>query len=203
MNMPNQESDQNVSDADGRLISGHNYDGIEEYDNPMPGWWVWLFVLSIAWSPIYLLGVHQFGFINNYDDDLELKQAEIAEMQSAFESQNPQVQVTDESIAAYVGVVEHEVAGAALFSTNCAMCHGNSGEGLIGPNLTDAYWIHGNSNTDIFNVISEGVLEKGMTPWESVLSVEERSQLVSYIQSIIGTDPAGAKAPEGNMVEGT
>ena len=195
--------DQSVNDGDGRIISGHNYDGIEEYDNPMPGWWVWLFILSIIWTPIYLLGVHQFDFINDYEDDLALKQAELAEMRSSFEDANPTEEINDESIAAYVGVAEHEAAGAALYSTNCAMCHGNQGEGLIGPNLTDAYWIHGSSNTDMFNIITEGVLDKGMTPWGGILSVEQRSQLVSYIHSLQGSNPAGAKAPEGDLVENT
>ena len=201
MNMPNHDTYQSAQDGDGSIISGHSYDGIEEYDNPMPGWWVWMFVASIIWTPIYMLCVHQFDFINDYQDDLALKQADLADMRSSFEEANPKETVTDESIAAYVGVAEHQAAGAEIYSTNCAMCHGNAGEGLIGPNLTDAYWIHGNSNADVFNVITNGVLEKGMTPWESVLSVEERSQLVSYIHSLLGSNPAGAKAPEGDLIE--
>ena len=201
MNMPNHDTYQTATDGDGSIISGHNYDGIEEYDNPMPGWWVWMFVLSIIWTPIYLLGVHQFDFINDYQDDLALKQADLESMQASFEDANPTEIVSEESIAAFVGVVDHETAGADLYSTNCAMCHGNSGEGLIGPNLTDAYWIHGNSNTDIFDVISNGVLDKGMTPWESVLTTEQRSQLVAYIHSLQGSNPSGAKAPEGDLID--
>jgi len=181
------------------LIAGHKYDGIEEYDNPMPGWWVWLFVAAIVWSPIYVLGVHQFGFINSYEDDLADKQAELAEWRAAYEEANPTVEVTDESIAAYVGVAEHVEAGSALFTKNCAMCHGNAAEGLIGPNLTDEYWIHGPTNSNLFGVITNGVLEKGMTPWGSILSVEERSQLIAFIRSVAGSNPPGGKAPEGEI----
>ena len=67
--------------------------------------------------------------------------------------------------------------------------------------MTDAYWIHGNTNTDIFNVISKGVIEKGMAPWENVYTPEQRAELVAFIQSIQGTNPPNAKAPEGELVE--
>lgn len=190
-------SDQNLPSPEESLISGHSYDGIEEYDNPMPGWWVWIFWLSIAFAPIYVLGVHYFGFINSYEDDLADSQAAIQEVRDAWEAQNPTFEVSNEAIAAYIGVDEHIQAGAQLYSANCSMCHGNDGEGLIGPNLTDDYWVHGNQNVDIFNVITNGVLDKGMTPWGSILTPEQRSQLVAYIRTLEGTDPENAKAAEG------
>ena len=83
----------------------------------------------------------------------------------------------------------------------CAACHGAEGQGLIGPNLTDAYWIHGNTNVDIFNVISNGVVEKGMAAWEAVYTPEQRAELVAFIKSIQGTNPTDAKAPEGELME--
>lgn len=179
------------------IITGHSYDGIEEYDNPMPGWWVWTFWLSIAFAPIYVLGVHYFGFIDSYEDDLADSQAAIQEVRDAWVAENPTFEVSNEAIAVYVGVDEHIQAGKQLFSANCSMCHGNDGEGLIGPNLTDDYWVHGNQNVDIFNVITNGVLEKGMTPWGGVLTPEQRSQLVAYIRTLEGTEPENPKAPEG------
>jgi len=200
MNTPHHDQDDQNTDADGSIISGHLYDGIEEYDNPMPGWWVWMFVASIIWTPIYILGVHQFDFINSYEDDLALAQAELVEMRQASEATSPSADVDDEMLAAYFGNAEHEAAGRAMFSANCAMCHGNAGEGLIGPNLTDDYYIHGNAPTDVYQVISEGVLDKGMTPWGAILSVEERAQLVAYVKTLNGTNPEGAKAPEGDHV---
>ncbi len=199
MTMSENESKTNSTVPDEPIISGHSYDGIEEYDNPMPGWWVWLFIASIVWSPIYILGVHQFGFINSYEDDLSEQQTELVEIRAAFEAANPTATVTEESIAAYVGVQEHIDSGAVLYSTNCAMCHANNAGGLIGPNLTDEYWIHGSKNTDMFTVITEGVLEKGMTPWGAFLSAEQRSQLIAFIRSVQGSNPEGAKAPEGDM----
>ncbi|PIQ62523.1 MAG: nitrogen fixation protein FixP [Bacteroidetes bacterium CG12_big_fil_rev_8_21_14_0_65_60_17] len=186
---------------DDPLIQGHNYDGIEEYDNPMPGWWVWLFWICVAFAPLYVLGMHVFDIIPTYEERLEAEQAELAELRTAWEAQNPTFEISNSAIAEFVGIEEAILAGEALFSANCAVCHGNNGEGLIGPNLTDSYWIHGNENVDIFNVITDGVLDKGMTPWGNVLSPEERSQLVAYIRSIKGSDPEGAKAPQGTLYE--
>lgn len=188
--------------ADDNLISGHMYDGIEEYDNPMPPWWVWLFVITIIWTPIYILGVHQFGFINSYYDDLADEQAELAELREAAEQANPSVEVDNLYLASFFGNAAAEQAGSATFSQYCAACHGNNGEGLIGPNLTDDYWIHGASPSDLFGVITDGVLDKGMTPWASILSVEERAQLVAYINTLHGSEPDNAKEPQGDLIEG-
>jgi len=193
---PNQSASQ-----DEPLIEGHSYDGIEEYDNPMPGWWVWLFWICVAFAPVYVLGMHVFDILPTYEEKLASDQAELAEIRTAWEAQNPTFEVSNDAIAAFVGVEEAIAAGQELYSANCAVCHGSSGEGLIGPNLTDAYWIHGNENVDIYTVITEGVLDKGMTPWGSILAPEERSELVAYIRSIEGTDPEGAKEPQGTLYE--
>lgn len=183
--------------SDDTIIAGHNYDGIQEYDNPMPGWWLWIFWATIIFAPVYILGVHVFDFIDTYDDDLQESLAELEEVRSAYELQNPSFEPTEENLAAYVGDDDAETAGQALFSANCAACHGPDGGGLIGPNLTDDYWIHGPTNQDIYRIITEGVLDKGMTPWESVLSPEERAHLVAYIRSLEGTDPPDAREPQG------
>ena len=179
------------------IIQGHSYDGIQEYDNPMPGWWVGIFWLCVVFAPIYILGVHVFGFINTYEDDLAASQAQLQEVRDAWEAENPTFEISNDAIAAFVGIQDQIDAGAVLFGANCAMCHGEQGQGLIGPNLTDAYWIHGNQHTDLFTVITDGVLDKGMTPWGSILTPEERSQLVAYIRSIEGSEPDGAKEPQG------
>ena len=198
--MSDQEPRNNAPDNDDHIISGHMYDGIEEYDNPMPPWWVWIFILSIIWTPFYILGVHQFDWINSYEEDLAAQQAEIQDLRAAAQAANPVEEVDDAYITAFFGNTEAETAGAASFGAYCAACHGSAGEGLIGPNLTDEYWIHGDSPTAIFTVITKGVLEKGMTPWESMLTAEERAHLVAYVQSLRGSDPPNAKEPQGELV---
>ena len=190
-----------VSTTEEPILREHTYDGIQEYDNPMPGWWLWLFWATIIFAPIYILGVHVFGFIPTYQDDLESGQAEIAAMRSAAEATAAPFEVTPELMAQYIGNEEHIGNGAQTFASYCLMCHGDKGQGLIGPNLTDNYWIHGPSDEDLFGVITNGVPEKGMTPWGSILSNVQRAELIAFIRSIAGTNPPGGKGPEGEPYE--
>jgi cytochrome c oxidase cbb3-type subunit III len=184
------------------LIQGHNYDGIEEYDNPMPGWWLWIFWITVIFAPIYFVGVHQAGFINTYTDDLAADQAEMQAVRDAYEATNPSFQVDDATLATFVADPAAVEAGATIFAANCLPCHGPQGGGLIGPNLTDDYWIHGANHTDLFNVITNGVVEKGMTPWGNILTPEQRAQVIAFVRSLHGTNPAGAKEPQGTLVTG-
>jgi cytochrome c oxidase cbb3-type subunit 3 len=88
-------------------------------------------------------------------------------------------------------------AGKAVFESKCTACHGQELQGLIGPNLTDKFWIHGGNRMDIVKVIREGVSDKGMPPWGPILKKEEVYSVTAYILSKQGSNPAGAKAPEG------
>lgn len=192
-------SDPHISD-DGPM-KGHRYDGIREYDNPMPGWWVWIFILSIIFAVIYVLGLHVFGFINSYEDDLAEGIENLEVMRMAYAGQASPLETDPAALAAII-----EDPGAASLSltnyaTYCAACHGDEGQGLIGPNLTDRYWIHGGSNERLFEVISTGITDKGMPGWESVLSSEDRARLVALIRSMAGTNPPNAKEPQGELLE--
>lgn len=185
-----------------RPIQGHRYDGIKEYDNPMPGWWLWIFWATVLFAPVYILGVHAFGFINSYQDDLAEGEAELQAVRDAYEQANPTFTADEETLAGYVGDPAAIEAGSQIFATNCSPCHGNAGQGLIGPNLTDHYWIHGHRNTDLFEVITNGVVAKGMTPWGAVLTPEQRAQVIAFIRSIQDSNPPGAKEPQGELYEG-
>jgi cytochrome c oxidase cbb3-type subunit 3 len=92
-------------------------------------------------------------------------------------------------------------AGGEMYQAVCAACHGDQGQGVIGPNLTDPYWIHGGTTVDIFTVISDGILSAGMPAWSAQYSPEERAQITAFVASLEGTDPPGAKAPQGELVE--
>jgi cytochrome c oxidase cbb3-type subunit III len=89
--------------------------------------------------------------------------------------------------------------GKSIYKTACAVCHGNAGEGLVGPNMTDDYWIHGGSIKDIFKVIKYGVIDKGMKPWKDDYSPNQIAQLSSYIKSMRGTNPPNPKEPQGEL----
>ena len=81
----------------------------------------------------------------------------------------------------------------------CAACHGDKGQGGIGPNLTDAYWIHGGDVKSVFKVVKYGVLEKGMISWKDEMKPGEMQAVVSYIFTLQGTNPDGAKEPQGQL----
>jgi cytochrome c oxidase cbb3-type subunit 3 len=90
-------------------------------------------------------------------------------------------------------------AGKALFSKTCIACHMSKGEGGVGPNLTDEYWLHGGSINDIFKTIKYGYPDKGMQSWQTTYSPVQMQQLASYIKSLKGSNPPNAKAPQGDL----
>lgn len=185
------------------LMQGHSYDGIQEYDNPMPGWWVWLLWASVAFAILYFVGITYFDWINTYEDDLAESLEELEMIRQAHaETEGEGFEVTEVNIEEnYVGFEEHIASGRETYQRFCASCHGDQGEGLIGPNLTDQHFMHGGSNVDIFQVLTDGVAGQGMPGWENSTTPEERAQLVAFIRSIEGTDPPDAKEPEGEFVE--
>lgn len=171
----------------------HEYDGIQELDNPVPLWFNALFYGTITFGLIYLLVYHVFGWGMNQDQEYlhEVAQAEIAKQEYLAQAANL---IDETSVEVNLSLA---VAGKAVFMTNCAPCHGNSGEGTIGPNLTDRFWLHGGEIKDVFKTVKYGVPEKGMVPWEQTLTPGQIAEVSNYILSLRDTKPANAKAAEG------
>jgi cytochrome c oxidase cbb3-type subunit III len=188
-------------ETDDRIISGHTYDGIKEYDNPMPGWWVWIFVASIVFSVFYWVGIHHLGWINTYEDDLQASLQELQSIREAHALEHPSFEADEASLAALLEDDDAIESGARTYATYCAACHGAQGQGSIGPNLTDGHFIHGGSLTDVFTVITEGVAARGMPGWESTLTPDERGALTAYLRSIEGSNPPNPRPPEGEPRE--
>ena len=188
------------NESEDKIIQGHQYDGIQEYDNPMPSWWVWLFIGSFFFAILYVVGI-ETGYINTYTDDLEESLAGLESVRTAYAESQPAFTVDEATLTAYAADPTKIESGATHFVAQCAACHGAEGQGLIGPNLTDAYWITGGTGVDIYTVISKGSLEKGMPPWEAVYTPEQRAEIVAFIQSIQGSEPPNPKAAEGELVE--
>jgi cytochrome c oxidase cbb3-type subunit 3 len=93
-------------------------------------------------------------------------------------------------------------SGAQIFSEKCAACHGKEAQGIIGPNLTDNYWLNGNGQiSDIIKIINEGVQSKGMPSWSSVLRPEEISLVATYVFSLRGSNPQNPKLPQGKLIK--
>ena len=194
------ENKANAENEDGTdlVIADHRYDGIREYDNPMPGWWTAIFWATGIFSVIYLVGL-KVGFVDEYGEDLDQSLEELATIRANFGDQNPTSTIDEATLAAIVADPDRVAAGAVLYAGQCAACHSPDGGGLIGPNMTDSYFIHGASNTDLYEVIRVGVPEKGMAPWESVYTTDERASLVAFVRSLEGTTPASPKDPQGEL----
>ncbi len=90
-------------------------------------------------------------------------------------------------------------SGHEIFVKNCVSCHGVQGQGGIGPNLTDDYWLHGSDISHIAHTITTGVPSKGMITWRGVLSKKQIQQVASFIMTLHGTNPPNAKAPQGTL----
>lgn len=182
--------------SDRDRVLEHEYDGIQEYDNPMPRWWVYLFWATIIYSVIYALNIPGSG-IGSGPGRIAQYEASVAQ----FQAQHPQSggAVSEDALQA---LREDETAvtlGSTTFAARCAACHGPAGGGIIGPNLTDDYWIHGGTLTAVHRTVSEGVPAKGMPGWSKLLKPEELNAVVAYIATLEGTNPPGAKGPEGDL----
>lgn len=188
-------------DTDDRVMKGHKYDGIREYDNPMPGWWLGIFALTIVWSVVYFLGIEVFGFVNTYEDDLAASQQELAAIREAYAASGSSFETDAAALAAYADDPAMAEAGAGPYASFCAACHGDQGQGLIGPNLSDPYWIHGGSPEEVYTVIRDGVPAQGMPAWNGALSDEQQAQVMAFVLALQGTDPPNPKEPQGDLVE--
>ena len=173
-----------------RLISEHSYDGIQELDNDLPPWWKWLFYLTIIFAIIYSVRL----FVFHADDLVQAREYEIVVDNRAKE--NPEE--ANFEVVLLTSPAEL-AAGEETWTKICAACHLVDGGGLVGPNMTDKYWIHGNTVQDLYRIVSDGVIEKGMIPYKSQLSDKARLEVVSYILThMVGTTPATPKAAEGD-----
>ena len=155
-------------------VLGHadEADGIEEYDNPLPDWWIGLFWLTIIFAIGYTLHYHWLGGRSQVND--------LAAEMAAADARWPRAQ------AAAPLVVTHELAeeGEALFQTNCIGCHGKDATGGIGPNLRDSTWIHGGAPDEILATVTNGVPPKGMPSWGPILGPEKTRQVAAYVASL-------------------
>lgn len=174
----------------------HNYDGIQEYDNPLPTWWVTMFWISIVFAVFYTVYYH-YGHgklaVEAYNEDMvafyELQAEQLLALGEIKESTLLDLMDDDAMMA----------TGASLFVSKCAQCHGNKGEGNIGPNLTDEYWLHGGKLTDIYHTVTEGVPSKGMLAWKNQLGPAEILSVSAFVGSLRGSNPSPAKEPQGDV----
>ena len=178
------------------IVIDHEYDGIRELDNPIPIWFNFLFYGTIFFGLVYLFVYQVSGIGMNQDQEYEHEMVVAEKERQAYLTAS--ASNVDESSVEFQP--EMAADGKAIFTANCVACHGGSGEGGIGPNLTDKFWLHGGEIKDIFKTIKYGVPDKGMVPWEQTLSPAQIAQVASYIITLRDTHPANPKAPQGEEV---
>lgn len=175
------------------------FDGIVEENNPMPGWWIWLFILSIIFGALYWLHYQVGGgttLKEEYQIALETYKKEVEKYAANAPADS------EDTLIAYMKNEKYISEGKAIFAEKCAMCHGVNLEGKIGPNLTDNFWVFGTGKRlDIVGTIKKGSAAKGMPAWETLLKPNEIKNVAAFVFSKIGSNPANPKAPDGTEVK--
>ena len=189
-------SSKDINEED-EIILEHDYDGIKELDNVLPPWWVYLFYATIIFSVIYLVRFHVVG---DYTQKEEFEKAmELAELEKLKLPKDVSEEISYETVVAVTNA-ESLAKGKEIFNNACAACHKADGGGLVGPNLTDKYWINGGGIKNIFKIISEGSKNNpSMVSWKSNLSSKDIQSVASYIMTLEGTNPLDAKKAEGEI----
>lgn len=165
----------------------HEYDGIREAEHPLPRWWVSLFYFLILFAIVYVPVVHMFDILPRRQLERSVAYAARAQEQRELELEAS-------------GVLDKDpvAAGKKYFAVFCVTCHGSYGEGGLGPNLTDEYWLHTPHEDSIQAVIANGVAAKGMPAWGPILGERKTKSVTAYVASLWETPPPlQGKKPEG------
>jgi cytochrome c oxidase cbb3-type subunit III len=183
-------------DLDTLLMRDHSYDGIMELDNKAPAWFQFLFYITILFAVVYMVNFHVLKKDNLMIDEYTQEMTAAQQEKDVLMKSGGFINETNVTV---LNSPEDLKAGKDIFVTNCVSCHGNNGEGTVGPNLTDDYWIHGGGIKNVFATISNGVPAKGMITWKAQLNPKQIQQAASYVLSLHGTNPPNGKPPEGQI----
>jgi len=175
----------------------HDYDGIKELDNHLPPWWTAMFYASIVFAVVYVYYYHftdtDRSQLAEYEQDMTIAQEKkdiyLTKMANLVNESNVTALADGMSLS----------NGKNIYIQYCAACHGQAGEGGVGPNFADDYWIHGGGIKNVFKTVKYGVPEKGMIAWQDQMSPKDMQDVSSYILTMKGTNPPNAKEPQGDI----
>ncbi|MCL2011413.1 MAG: c-type cytochrome [Cystobacterineae bacterium] len=174
----------------------HVYDGIEEEDNRLPNWWLAILFGTIVFAFGYWFVYETTQTLPSPLDEYEGERNALAAQQAKQAADSP---LSNESIKSLVNDPATVEAGKKVFAGVCVSCHSAQGQGGIGPNLTDKYWLHGAEPMDIINAVENGFPDKGMEAWGARLGPEKVKQVAVFVESIRNTNVPG-KAPQGEII---
>ena len=144
------------------VLTDHSYDGIQEYDNPTPAWWTWVFIASIFFAACYMfLNLVAAGDLS---PPAEYERAAVANLKKKF-GQIGTLQADAATLVQYMNEPQWLQLGANVYKANCVTCHGINAEGNSGPNLTDDAYLHVQSIEDIATVVKDGAKAGAMPAW--------------------------------------
>lgn len=172
----------------------HEVDGIQEYDNKLPNWWLYTLYGAIGFAIVYWYTYQTAGIGQSPTEAYK------AEVDRALAEQAMQIKVGEATPEALAALSKDPVAaalGKQVFVSTCAACHRADGGGMVGPNLTDDFWLHGGAPDKIYRTISTGVPDKGMPAWQPQLGALKTQAVAAYVLGLRGKNVAGGKAPQG------
>ncbi len=179
------------------LLKEHTYDGIQEYDNPTPGWWWGLFNLTVIFSVGYFLFFHVGNQAWTLSESLD--SAVAANLKLQF-GEIGDLTADEPTLLKYMGLEQWLKVGEITFKARCASCHGANAEGQVGPNLTDDHWKNVKKLTDLVSVIENGANNGAMPAWKSTLHPNEIVLTAAYIAQLRGRNLPGPRGTEGEPI---
>jgi cytochrome c oxidase cbb3-type subunit 3 len=187
-------------EKDAEMLTVHDYDGIQELDNGMPPMLKYIFIMTVIAAFAYWINYHVLEasplMIEEYEN--ELVQAAIDKEAYLKKAGN----AIDEKTVVLSNDATVLAAGEKIYIQNCVACHGDKGQGGVGPNFTDNYWIHGGDIKNLFTTIKYGVPAKGMRSWQSEIKPGDIQAVSSFILTkLVGTNVAGGKEPQGVLYD--
>lgn len=186
------------TEHDDRLMH-HAYDGIREYDNPLPGWWSAIFIGSIVFAAVYGVYYHVARWGKSPGETYQVALADYEAQRGAREAAEAR-SVSEDVLKKNTADPAILAAGRKVFEVRCVSCHTADGRGLIGPNLTDNFQLHGSTRMDIFTTVKKGVPGTAMLAWGEQLSGPDVIAVATYVTTLRGQNIPG-KAREGQPVE--
>lgn len=190
--MPEEEQQHDEALPQGaEKLTGHCYDGIQEYDNPTPAWWTWIFVASVIFGAIYLFFVLAAG--DELSPHGQYRRAYVANVEKKF-GELGELETDAATLVEYMDNEQWMAFAGNVFKTHCIACHGSDGEGITGPNLTDDYYKNVVTIEDIARVVRDGAANGAMPPHETRLHPNEIVLVSSYVAALRGGNVRGRPA---------